>query len=1116
MSIPVLEARRLIDELSAGDLTTLIAQAEAQHVLYEVGEDRANFPPFAEGLDDRVTALAYIYLAAGCSLAELGERAEGAASLERGARLLRSVHGPHARANRESAYHILLAAMAAYAAGQYSWAFVMLQSVEQTTMTARLVAAYLRRERLELQDAIGDALYGAATEADDVLELGIERAVARALGHVTEFIHTGRPEHLDAAHVELDDAMVIATDGLAPAAWWIIRLLKLMFHDLQAASPWTVVPPFFGPSDGSQGPNSVDTYCRMLACDERPVYELWRSQREALPQALGDNSGAVVSLRTSAGKTRVAELAIMQTLAMDAEAKVVYLAPFRSLAFELENTLGRTMRPLEYRVSHLYGGSRASRSDAELASDAHVIIATPEKARALFRADPSLFAQVKLFVIDEGHLIGGGEREVRNELYLEHLRVRARSTGARFLLLSAVLPNGDEIAEWIGGSSEHVGTSPWRPSVERFGVLGWNGTRVRLDWRGDSPSFNPKFVEARPVSNRKKARQFPGNKTEAVAATAVRLWNNERPVMIFVSQARSVAGVAEACMTALSLDGKATPHQWPEIDWGIFKTLCEEELPPDAVELKAAEIGVICHSNRLPTQVRLAMEHLMRSRPPRIVIATSTLAQGVNIGVNSVIVHSTLMNKDEYIGSRDFWNIAGRAGRAFVDVEGKILYAIDETDAGRARRERNRVDDYFKGMKQDPVTSGVLQIVQYLKQLAARLRLPFAQLLEMAAEDNFSKLGEGAEQASELCDFLDDALLALHMDGVVNAPVEPPEVWIEKLFRDSLAVMQAAARPDPTPDEVLAFVRARAMAALRRAPTQEMREAIVASSLPLTVALRLFDDRATWEDMLSDFVAGIETETLPAFVARAEEWLRINGSSLARTMPEAELLEQLRAGWLSGVPLRTLCSGNPKAHAACRDFYGFTLPWVVHAAGQQFKALGDEGRALLLSRIALSIENGLPTEYACQLFLAGVLSRTAAVELSNLDTKFGPSISDIAWSLRRDETVEEIRPLVSPATAGWLDLMTRRARDRRERAPTFRRFTLPKIAGALDVDTRLTLVVRSYAGVLYLSSPDGRARMGVSREESLPFEAVLNDPRFCFRFENGAWQLVTRDPKLRI
>ena len=84
--------------------------------------------------------------------------------------------------------------------------------------------------------------------------------------------------------------------------------------------------------------------------------------------------------------------------------------------------LGQVFDSCGFHVSHLYGGFRVSAADRQLAEDYSITIATPEKDRAILRSSPELFDNVKLIVVDEGHLIGANERLVRNELFPGHLR----------------------------------------------------------------------------------------------------------------------------------------------------------------------------------------------------------------------------------------------------------------------------------------------------------------------------------------------------------------------------------------------------------------------------------------------------------------------------------------------------------------------------------------------------------------------------------------------------------------------------------------------------------------------------------------------------------------------
>ena len=736
MSLPIENARLLVQSMRTPGLRNLVAQSKAKQVLREVGEISANFPNFDPSLDDRVTFIAYGLLAAGCSLIERGQTSEGHAELQAAADILESAHRTEVANHQTSALHCLIGAMAFYACGQYSRAFVLIGRVEEATPSAGIVASFLRKDRPRLISKLNAVLLAPAPSFDESRlfdDWALTVCVARSVAFATEHAISGELELLANADVVLRDAMTISEGASHPAFWWMARLLRLMLKDYGNGSLWSVLPPFFGPD----GTVHVDSYVKLLAFLNPPVVELWQSQTAALQLALNSqNKGGVINLRTSAGKTRVAELAILHTLRSDPSAKVLYLAPFRSLAFELERTFAKTLAPLGYSVSHLYGGSRFSAVDREMFNEGRITIATPEKAKAMLRASPDLFESVKLVVIDEGHLLGGNERNVRNEMFLEHLRLLARQRGARMLLLSAVLPNAEDLAAWVGGGVDALVRSNWKPSAERFGTLRWKASGVSIEWLGNERCFNPHFIEFKQVprvtpGGKVKSRTFPSNKTEAVAATAVRL-AELGPILIFAGQARWVSSMAGAVLLAFGPD--APLHSWPATEWRLLEAVCREELGDNSFELAAARVGVICHSNKLPPQVRISVEKLMAKCPPRIIVATTTLGQGVNIGISSVIVATTSIGQSK-ISKRDFWNICGRAGRAFVDGEGKVLFAIDATrSAWNVQNDEAIADSYFDIAHLDQVASGLLQVVQYLNILAGKAGISFETLLELAAK----------------------------------------------------------------------------------------------------------------------------------------------------------------------------------------------------------------------------------------------------------------------------------------------------------------------------------------------------------------------------------------------
>lgn len=1110
MSMPLEYVRSVVQSFRRPPVPNIVAQAKAKQVLKDVHELPKNYPAFRDDLDERGTFVAYRMLAAGCSFVEHHEYAEGYDQLHSAGDLLECIHRLTTGNRNTAGFHCLVGAMAFYAAGHYSRGYVLIKAVEPITPLAGVIASFLRKDNAQLVLRVNEVLLRetpveeGSTEPD---EYALTIILTRAIAWIQEFGIAGVGNSLKFARSAIDDALAISEGSSNPAFWWLARLLKLILDDYDKRSLWNVLPPHFGPTLNEE----LSQYNRLLALSNPPVTDLWRSQVDSLCLALNPwNEGGVINLRTSAGKTRVAELAILRTLAEDRNAKVIYLAPFRSLAFELERTFGRFLGSLGYSITHLYGGSRFSGIDRTMVTEANLIIATPEKAKALMRAAPELLNAVKLIVVDEGHLIGGDDRNIRNELFLEHLRLFCKSSGARMLLLSAVLPNADQLAAWIGGSANALSKSDWKPSSERFGILRWRKKGVELEWNGDERCFNPHFVEFRDVleSGKRKTRKFPRNKTEAVAATAVRLMELG-PVLIFAGQARWVTSMAKSVLLAMGSD--AEDHDWPDLEWRLFAAVCEEELGPDSLELNAARRGVVCHSDRLPPQARIALEKLMAAKAPKVIVATMTLGQGVNIGISSVIVNQTLIGKQRWITERDFWNICGRAGRAFVDSEGKILYAIDATRSTKeVRIDERRARKYLDPSNLGKVQSGLLLVLRWLKKLAVDAEISFEMLLELVAESRFDKLGEGSGTAKEIVDLLDDQLLALHQTfkGVDDTSLSAD--WVEDAFRSSLAAIQEHLIPGS--GLVIPLLRARANGLLKEVPSPSSRKAIIASGLPFSVAKAAHRDMPSFRSAIDTFISAGATQTaLLNLVEHFEVWAANNAGTIFQGIPDVKSLTQVRPLWLGGVPLKDIvrvCGEG--AVNTCKGYYGYSLTWLCSAIAQKLDKNFEEERLSAIALVSLLLEVGLPSEAAAKVFLAGVRSRTAALALSIYIEDASESVGRIRSSLLRRRTEIGDDVFMSEASLEWLLLLSQEHMEETEQAPYIPPFTITKSFAGVD-----TLHVRKRDETLYLSSTDGRQRLVVKSTDDLPFASVMNDPRFAFVREDKVWSLSIRDPRVQ-
>ena len=111
--------------------------------------------------------------------------------------------------------------------------------------------------------------------------------------------------------------------------------------------------------------------------------------------------------------------------------------------------------------------------------------------------------------------------------------------------------------------------------------------------------------------------------------------------------------------------------------------------------------GVCYHNSGLSGLVKEAIEGLVRNNKIKIIFATTTLAQGMNFPINTVIFDTVKLRNKGELSNAEFWNIAGRAGRAYKDKEGYIILAYSNTQ----KETKAAVNHYIESDLKDVISS---------------------------------------------------------------------------------------------------------------------------------------------------------------------------------------------------------------------------------------------------------------------------------------------------------------------------------------------------------------------------------------------------------------------------
>ena len=664
------------EALAAGFRGRLIARGQARAMIWREGILPPDAPAFSPQLSYDLHSYGYALLGLGLRLREMdGEAAPARIAFEQAATALDAVMAKGNREETDRDFHFVMAAASYHLAHLSARAYSLLAIVEADdnfSPIERVLALLMRRNMNALRTAVFEyrvsgvgsdeqiagsiqahlrGLDGGADHARDAdvflfdnLTVALTDVFFGAMALFFSAVERGERQLLDQALDRLRESLSICGEMNLVPYWWVHRVAIHLLSDLWSNTFQERVPMLSTGGEAADWPRMRELFIASLLRRSKAEIDLWPSQIEAATRAVDQSDDLVVSLPTSAGKTRIAELCILRCLA--AGKRVVFVTPLRALSAQTETTLQRTFGPLGKTVSALYGSIGVSGFDEDAIRERDIVVATPEKLDFALRNDPSLLNNVGLLVFDEGHMIGLNEREVRYEAQIQRLLRRADAHERRIVCLSAILPDGDQMddfAAWL--RRDHPGgpiKNDWRPTRLRFGEVVWRSTFARLNLRvGEERPWVQRFIvgSAPPdfiPPKRRRERLFPDDQRELCLATAWRLVDEGQTVLIYCPVRRSVEPFADVIV---DLHERGALRSLLEVDANVLNTataLGEEWLGPNNSILKCLRLGVALHHGALPTAYRKEVERLLQEGILRVTISSPTLAQGLNLSATAL------------------------------------------------------------------------------------------------------------------------------------------------------------------------------------------------------------------------------------------------------------------------------------------------------------------------------------------------------------------------------------------------------------------------------------------------------------------------------------------------
>ncbi|KAI1489464.1 Sec63 Brl domain-containing protein [Biscogniauxia mediterranea] len=349
---------------------------------------------------------------------------------------------------------------------------------------------------------------------------------------------------------------------------------------------------------------------------------------------------------TGSGKTVAAELAMWWAFRERPGSKVVYIAPMKALVRERVKDWGaRLSGPLGLKLVELTGDNTP---DTRTIKDADIIITTPEKWDGISRSwqTRGYVRQVALVIIDEIHLLAGDRGPIL-EIIVSRMNYIAESTknSVRLLGMSTACANATDLGNWLGVKE---GLFNFRHSVRP----------VPLELYIDG------FPEVRGFCPLMQSMNRP-------TFLAIKTHSPDKPVIVFVPSRRQTRLTAKDLINFCGMEDN--PRR--------FVHMSEDDLQLNLSRVKddalreAINFGIGLHHAGLGESDRQLAEELFLNNKIQILVATSTLAWGVNLPAHLVVVKGTQFYDAKIEGYKDMdltdvLQMLGRAGRPQFDNSG--------------------------------------------------------------------------------------------------------------------------------------------------------------------------------------------------------------------------------------------------------------------------------------------------------------------------------------------------------------------------------------------------------------------------------------------------------------
>ena len=432
----------------------------------------------------------------------------------------------------------------------------------------------------------------------------------------------------------------------------------------------------------------------------------------------------------------------------------------------------------------------------------------------------------------------------------------------------------------------------------------------------------------------------------------------------------------------------------------------EDEYGHDWVGARVLQIGAVLHHGDIPQETREVLEALLRRGDVHLAICTSTLAEGVNLPIRTLVLYSVQRRRPsgrpENLRARDIKNLVGRAGRPGSATKGLVICANPD--------QWSVVEPAARQMPGEEVRGALRSLITWLVKALAVQNLTLS-----------NEVLESSPVAHALIDGVDSALVDLASEEIGEDELVRLAVQVAD---DTFASRQATLESSRELLRDVFELRARRIVQVRaRGRLAWIRDTGTRIRMLDSVEKDLLHQRDAWDDIDDPIERG--------FVGTMLEWAW-KQSDLREAVRDAYRLkegvgtdsvrrqfEEIVDLWLAGRPFAEISGAVKVPIDDLLGVYTGAVAFVLQTLAEQATALLErlvesQGRELseAVRHFPEHLRFGVPTVGARMLAAHGLRHRRAAVGLGALIPVQG------SWEDRRT-LFRTVRRRLEDDRGGW-------------------------------------------------------------------------------------------------